>query len=115
MRFVSIALAIACVSCATGPGTPPDSIAGSWSSWGPGHKPTPDGPEIMTLTDSGTAVNGSDSWAGQIRSVSGQYVRPAITLMLLQETMSGDRPILYRGNALDANRIELNGTTFYRQ
>jgi hypothetical protein len=67
----------------------------------------------MTLTEANTAVSGSDSWAGQQFSVSGSYVRPSVTLMLVSQP--GMRPKLYNGKALDANRIQLNGTIFYRQ
>lgn len=116
MRFVLTVIAVVCAACAgngTGPLNAPASIAGSWSSLGPGQSPAPGGPEIITLTQSDTVITGSDSSAGQQSSVSGYYLRPAITLTLFGLQQHGI--VIDTGKALDTNRIQLNGKIFYRQ
>lgn len=115
MRLICVAVALACAACSsgTGPSQPPDSIAGRWSNWAPGQAATPGGPEIFTLTESGTAVSGSEAWSVQTHNVSGQYVRPNITLSV--STLAIHQIVIDTGRALDANRIRLGDTIFYRQ
>lgn len=111
MRLILLAVSIACAACATGPAA--ESIAGNWSSWGPNQSPTPAGPMGLTLSESGDTVNGVGSWAVEHWRVNGQYMRPNITLTL---TSALDGKVSsWTGKAIDADKIELNGTTFYRQ
>ncbi|HZS61833.1 MAG TPA: hypothetical protein VFA43_21360 [Gemmatimonadaceae bacterium] len=103
---------MACAGDGTGPWSPPASIAGSWSSWGPNQKPTPAGPMGFLLSESGDTVSGVSSFGGQRWSVSGQYARPTIALTLTDVNGHVSSRV---GKAINGGRIELNGTTFYRQ
>ncbi|HZS59982.1 MAG TPA: hypothetical protein VFA43_11985 [Gemmatimonadaceae bacterium] len=64
------------------------------------------------LSESGDTVSRVSSFGGQRWSVSGQYARPTITLTL---TDLEGRVSSSVGRAIGGGRIELNGTTFYRQ
>src|SRR5579863_5177363 len=97
-RLLVLALALACVACSgagTGPSGVPASIAGNWSSWPPHQAPTPGGPMVFDLTESGDAVSGVNSFGVARWSVSGQYVRPNITLT----STVGDHVTIWAGKA----------------
>ena len=112
LRVVTVACA-ACSGSGTGPSGLPASIAGSWSSWPPNYPANPAGPQGFSLAESGDNVSGVSSFGGQSWNVSGSYVRPTITLTLTS-TANGHASI-WVGKAINGQRIELNGTTFYRQ
>jgi hypothetical protein len=115
MRIPLVAIAIACAACTTGPSGPPDTIAGTWSSQSSVN--TPAGPMELVLADSGSAVSGSASRAGQTYIVTGQYTRPDVTLTLgpelVGEMVSG-YAMTYKGTALNDKTMVLSGTTFRR-
>lgn len=117
MRALFLVFALVLVSCATGPSTPPASIAGTWSSWGPGHAPDPAGPETLVLRQSGTTVTGTASWAGNNDAVNGQYEIPNVRLELspVSVGLGAAQIIVYMGQATHPDRMVLNGTTYYKQ
>jgi len=114
MRISLIMLAVVCAACATGPGSPPDSIAGTWSS--DQGSLTPAGPLELVLAESSTVVSGTAHWAGQTYSVTGYYDRPTVSLSLQEPITNGrlNPPIGMYGAADGANMMKLSGTTFQR-
>jgi hypothetical protein len=62
-------------------------------------------------------VSGTGYWAGQTYNVTGQYVRPDVTLTLVSE-IGGNRvggyTTTYAGTALNDKTMVLSGTTFHR-
>jgi hypothetical protein len=118
MRITTIALTVACLACSSTSPAPPYSIAGRWSSWGPNQQPDPAGPMILTLSESGTTVSGTASQFATGYSISGQYLRPSITLSVIPSPEGQLQPgqtVTLAGVAVNGDRLDLGGTIFYRQ
>jgi hypothetical protein len=123
MRAFLITLVIACAACSATDDieAPPSSIAGAWNET---SGVTPGGDQLgLVLTESGTTVSGTATGAGvpianvQSYQVSGQYVRPDISLTIVPinngQPLSGASYNLV-GRAVSANTIVLNNLTLAR-
>ena len=119
MRYIPVLVLgaglLAACSGATGPGSPPTSIAGSWSTLGPGMSATPGGALGLLLAQSGDSVTGTGQWTVITYHIVGRYARPQITLILTDTVGSLVQVDTVTGRGESANRLVLNGTTFYKQ
>jgi hypothetical protein len=105
----------ACSGAATGPSTPPASIAGSWSTLTPGGLETPAGSEGLLLAQTGDSVTGTGQFAEFTYHIVGTYVRPQATL-IFTDTLGGRVQVdTLTGRGESARRLILGGTTFYKQ
>jgi hypothetical protein len=107
---------LAACSAATGPSSPPTSIAGSWSTSPPGHPDeTPAGPAGLLLTQSGDSVTGVSQWTFIIHDLRGTYVRPQITLTYTDSSNGQVRVDTLSGRGVTEGQLVLGGTTYYKQ
>jgi len=123
MRAFLITFVIASAACSATDDiqAPPSNIAGTWNET---SGVTPGGSQLgLVLTQSGTAVSGTATGAGvpisnvQSYQVSGQYLRPDISLTLVP--INNAQPLVGAsytlvGHALSANTIVLNNLTLAR-
>ena len=120
MRYFAVlvlgSVLLAACSAATGPSSPPTSIAGSWSTSPPGHPDeTPAGPAGLLLTQSGDSVTGVSQWTFIIHNLRGTYIRPQITLTYTDSSNGQVRIDTLSGQGVTEGQLVLGGTTYYKQ